>query len=78
MTSSRKQINVLYHDEQTRKVVIFQREDGNYGFEEFRFGVKEQAWFPVGRYSEAFVESSESALREARARITWLSDSIKE
>lgn len=57
-----------------RKVEIFQRGDGSFGFEELKYGVEEGAWFPVGRYSTAIIDSLEKAIMEAKGRVSWLAD----
>jgi hypothetical protein len=57
----------------TRKVEVFQRHDSTFGFEELKFGQEEQAWFPVGKYSIAIVDSLEHAIKEAKGRVAWLS-----
>ena len=59
----------------TRKVVIFQREDKTFGFEEFKFGPEENSWFPVGKYSLAMIDSLEKTIMEAQGRIQWLAQS---
>ena len=55
-----------------RKVEIFQRADGTFGFEELKFGPEEGAWFPVGKYSIAIIDSLDNALKEAKGRVSWL------
>ena len=55
------------------KVEVFQRADGTFGFEELKFGQEEQAWLPVGKYSIAIIDSLESAIKEAKGRVAWLS-----
>jgi hypothetical protein len=55
-----------------RKVEIFQRGDGTFGFEELKFGQEEGAWFPVGKYSIAIIDSLDNAVKEARGRVLWL------
>jgi hypothetical protein len=59
-----------------RRVEIYQRTDGSFGFEEWRFGTEdeEQCWFPVGRYSCAIIDTLENAEKEARSRVYWLAD----
>ena len=57
----------------SRKAEIFERPDGTFGFEELAFGRDEDAWFPVGNYSIAMVDSLDHAVSEAKARIAWLS-----
>ena len=57
-----------------RKVEIFRRDDGSYGFESFRFSDDslEMGWIPYERYSECFAADEEIAEREARSRFDWL------
>jgi plasmid stabilization system protein ParE len=55
-----------------RSVDIFQRLDGTFGFEELHFGRAEQAWYPVGKYSYAVVDTLEKAKQEAKNRVSWL------
>jgi len=59
-----------------RKVNIFRRHDGSFGFESLRFSEEplEMAWIPHGRFSECIAPSSEVAEREARGRVDWLRD----
>jgi hypothetical protein len=57
----------------TRKAEVFQRADGTFGFEEFKFWQEEQAWLPVGKYSIAIVDSLDHAIEEAKGRVAWLS-----
>ena len=57
-----------------RKVEVFQRADGTFGFEELKFGGEEGAWFPTGRYSFAVIGSLDDAITEARGRVSWLRD----
>ena len=58
----------------TRKVEIFQRENNTFGFEELGFGIEENAWYPVGRYSFAIINSLDNAIREAQGRISWFAN----
>lgn len=59
-----------------RKVQIFRRDDGSFGFEVLRFSELpgERCWIPHGRFSEFFAPNAEIAEREARGRIDWLRD----
>lgn len=52
---------------------MFQRADNTFGFEELKFGQEEQAWFLVGKYSIAIVDSLDHAINEAKGRVAWLS-----
>ena len=56
---------------QTRRVVVFRRDDGSFGFEDQRFG-PEHAWAPTGRYLECYADSADSAERHAREHVPWL------
>lgn len=67
-------IETITRSDGLRRVEVFERADGTFGFEEWQFGAEEQAWFPCGLYSRAFLDSAEAALREARARVRWLAD----
>jgi hypothetical protein len=58
----------------SRKAEIFERPDGTFGFEELAVGRDEDAWFTVGKYSIAIVDSLDDAIAEEKGRIAWLSD----
>jgi hypothetical protein len=64
-------VKELVASDGTRKVQIFQRDDGSFGFESFRFSDDplERCWIPHGRYSECFAPSAEAAEFEARGRV---------
>ena len=70
-------IQTIYDSSQIRRVVVFQREDGSFGFEEQRFSAEalERAWIPFGRYSLSRCDTAESALAEAHGRVAWLAAS---
>lgn len=55
-----------------RRVEIFRRADGTYGFENMKYGDQEESWFPAGRYSVGIFGTEEEALKEAKARVRWL------
>jgi hypothetical protein len=57
-----------------RRVVIYRRADGLYGFTEERWSDEpyEQCWFPYD--SGALCDSEETALREAYGRFAWLAE----
>ena len=60
----------------TRKVSIFQRDDGTFGFEVLKWASDplEQCWMPFGRYSHCIAPDEATAEREARNRVEWLTD----
>ena len=68
-------VETIVHADGTRRVEIFQRRDGSFGFEELRLVEPERAWLVSGCYTNSFSASAEIAIREARARVSWLSSS---
>lgn len=56
----------------SRRVLIFQREDGSFGFDEERFSREplEMSWIPRGYDSRC--DTRERALSEAMGRVEWL------
>ena len=66
-------VKTIGHPDGRRRVDIYQRPNGTFGFEELEYGVEEQAWYPVGRYSYAVIDTQERAESEARSRVAWLS-----
>jgi hypothetical protein len=70
-------VEVIYNPERNARVEVFRRENGTFGFSELRFHNEEKTWAPYGRYSEAVVDSAESAIREAKGRVDWLADALK-
>jgi hypothetical protein len=62
---------------ESRCVDVFRRPDGRFGFEEYRRDSEDaRGWFPVGFFGDQVFDNEEAALREARARVGWLSSAI--
>ncbi len=56
-------------------VDVFARDDGTFGFEEFRSDADGAArWQSMARYSQQSFHSGGEALAEARHRVAWLGD----
>jgi len=54
-------------------VDIFVREDGSYGYEEFRQDLYDQGrWVGVNHYSQLSFETKMEALNGARVNVSWL------
>jgi hypothetical protein len=54
-------------------VDIFEREDGTFGFEQFRREFDGASrWQSLSKYSQLSFASGEEALRSARQRVPWL------
>jgi hypothetical protein len=70
----RKTVKELYAHDCKRKVQIFQRDNGSFGFEVLRYSDDplEMSWITFGRYSECFAPSAQIAESEARFRVGWL------
>ena len=70
----------IYHPTEKRRVEIYRREDGTYGFEEWHFSEHEteRCWIPTGRRFVTIAETLEIAENEARARIDWLIDGLEQ
>jgi hypothetical protein len=65
-------LRTLYDTKGGRRVDIFERENGTFGFQEWTYGSDERAWYPSGRYSNAVIDTLERAEAEARDRVAWL------
>ena len=60
-------------------VDIFQRPDGTFGFEEYRRDAEDQrGWFAVGFFGSQVFASEGEAMSEARARVPWLDEQLRE
>jgi hypothetical protein len=70
---SRKVLASFESDDGMLCVDIFMREDGTFGFEEFR---EEQdggtRWQPLGRFAMLAFPSGEAALSAAQTQVQWL------
>lgn len=69
-----KIIKELFSCDGTRKVEIYQREDGSFGFGSMYFSddPREMSWCPLGGFSACYAENASIAEREARGRVDWL------
>lgn len=56
-------------------VDIFVREDGSYGFEEYRRDVEDlKGWYCLHRHAAEVFATEHEALARARATVAWLAD----
>lgn len=56
-------------------VDIFAREDGTFGFEEYRKDPEDTSgWFSLHRYSKQVFASDQDALVQAKAAVAWASE----
>ena len=56
-----------------RCVDVFQRDDGTYGYEEYRRDPEDmKGWFPLHRYSSLVFSTDQEALARAKATVAWM------
>jgi hypothetical protein len=69
-----KMIQTIYDDSRKRRVIIFQRDDGSFGFDAEHFSDEplEMAWLQSG--FDSHCDTAERALVEARGRVGWLAE----
>ena len=71
-----KVLTSLHNPEADRCVDIFVREDGTFGYEEYRRDHEDgRGWFPLNRYSNQVFQSQEDAIARARTSVPWLLNS---
>lgn len=69
-------VHTVMSPDGTRRVDIFKRRNGTFGFEESRWHPEYTCWHPTGQpESDSFTDTLECALREARGRLDWLEKS---
>ena len=60
-----------------RCVDLFEREDGSFGFEQFRGELDgDSRWQSLERYSQLSFASGAEALRAAQQRVAWLDPAV--
>ncbi len=54
-------------------VDIFVRDDGTFGFEEYRMDPEDlRGWFPLHRYSSQVFATDQDALAKAKTTVAWM------
>ena len=68
-----KTIQTIYDESKKRRVIIFQRDDGTFGFNEEKFSDEplEKTWIPIDRRNSQ-CDTLEQVLTEIRGRVDWL------
>jgi hypothetical protein len=69
-------VKTLEHSDGLRRVEIFLRPNGTFGFTELVWDAEDQAWCPFGRYSGASCATADQAESVARGRVAWLSSGM--
>ncbi len=73
MPASIKVLNSLENSAGDHCVDIFVRDDGTFGFEEYRKDSEDvSGWFSLHRYSHQVFATAEDALAEAKSRVAWM------
>jgi hypothetical protein len=52
---------------------VLRREDGTFGFEEWKWLPEETCWSPLPKQITSVIDTLEHALKEAKERIPWIS-----
>ena len=73
MPASSKVLTSLENSAGNHCVDIFVRDDGTFGFEEYRRDPEDgRGWFSLHRYSHQVFATAEDALAGARSRVEWM------
>ena len=68
-----KVLTSLHNPAADRCVDIFVREDGTFGYEEYRRDHEDaRGWFPLNRYSNQVFQTQADAIARARTSVPWL------
>jgi len=63
------------NDDGDHCVDVFIRDDGTFGFEEYRRDPEDlRGWFPLNRYASRSFATESDALAHARASVTWMEE----
>jgi hypothetical protein len=71
---TRMEVGIIYDTSRRRRVVLFRRMDGSYGFDEEYFDpeAETRCWLRRDRYAEGYYPTQESLIQEMRKRVPWL------
>jgi len=73
MSVSIRVVKSLENHAGDRCVELFVRDDGTFGFEEYRRDHEDgRGWFPLHHYSHLVFDTEEAALAQAKARVAWM------
>ena len=67
-------VKTIHNRENTRKVEVFQRDDGAFGFQEWKWINEENCWVPLPKQIISVIDTMQHALDEAEERIPWLKE----
>ncbi len=72
-------VRTIYSRDRLRRVEVFKRDDGSFGFKEDAFSQElfEHCWIDYAvRHSESFCPSEQIVLREVIGRVGWLKEMV--
>ena len=73
MTRKNRVLHSINNDNADRCVDVFVRQDGTYGFEEFRRDAEDaRGWFVIGSHSIRIFNDDGAALVAAKRAVSWL------
>ena len=79
MAHTNKVIRSINLDSETICVDVFLRPDGTYGFDEFRRDTEDgRGWYSIGHYGAASFGTFDQAFAAAKAKVSWLTDTVSE
>ncbi|MCH7728520.1 MAG: hypothetical protein IH991_18870 [Planctomycetes bacterium] len=68
-------VDTIYDEDRKRRVQVFQRDDGTFGYCEEHFSdyPNEDCWIPRRQQIESFCDTLETVMREVHGRVEWVS-----
>ena len=68
-----KVLESIHNPTADRCVDVFVRDDGTFGYEEYRRDHEESgAWYSLQRYSHQIFRTQDQAFKQAKATVQWL------
>lgn len=69
-------VKTILSPDGTRKVEIYRRGDGSFGFAVSKFDDRpdKQCWIKIHRYPRCWAESEDAAEAEARKQVSWAAE----
>jgi hypothetical protein len=74
-----KAVKTITSLDEKHRVVVFQRPEGTFGFDEFCFDDEEQSWCTVSSRDRSYpvIDTLERALQEIMSRTPWAREVIE-
>jgi hypothetical protein len=75
--SSASVVRRIQSPDHLRRVEIYRRDNGTFGFSALRWDEEVACFVPFGRYAESFSDSLDRAVAEASGRVEWLAEAVR-